>query len=127
MSLDLSFNDLTDLQAMMRALGSLPRLRLLVLHGNPLALVAHYRGFVIDSLAPLCVLDDLTVSPSEKHQFRGLSLQAGEWADGDMPGRGPGPLQPPPLPRRWGLNTRGGLWSPLRVGVSKQMTAASQV
>uniref|UniRef100_F7FJD5 Leucine rich repeat containing 43 n=1 Tax=Rattus norvegicus TaxID=10116 RepID=F7FJD5_RAT len=43
------------------------------LKGNPLALVPYYRGFTVDSLARLCVLDDITVSPSEKHQFRGLN------------------------------------------------------
>uniref|UniRef100_A0A8C9D4H2 Leucine rich repeat containing 43 n=1 Tax=Panthera leo TaxID=9689 RepID=A0A8C9D4H2_PANLE len=71
-SLDLSFNDLTDLQGMVASLGTLCRLRLLVLQGNPLALLPYYRGFTIDSLSQLCVLDDITVSPSEKHQFRGL-------------------------------------------------------
>ncbi|XP_058547316.1 leucine-rich repeat-containing protein 43 isoform X3 [Neofelis nebulosa] len=71
-SLDLSFNDLTDLQGMMASLRTLRRLRLLVLQGNPLALLPYYRGFTIDSLSQLCVLDDITVSPSEKHQFRGL-------------------------------------------------------
>uniref|UniRef100_A0A8C9Q5M1 Leucine rich repeat containing 43 n=1 Tax=Spermophilus dauricus TaxID=99837 RepID=A0A8C9Q5M1_SPEDA len=44
------------------------------LKGNPLALVPYYRGFTIDSLTRLCVLDDITVSPNEKHQFRGFSL-----------------------------------------------------
>lgn len=78
MSLDLSFNNLMDLEALMAALRSLQHLRLLVLQGNPLALVAHYRGFTIDSLAPLCVLDDLTVSPSEKYQFRGLGFEGGK-------------------------------------------------
>ncbi|XP_077604052.1 leucine-rich repeat-containing protein 43 isoform X2 [Crocuta crocuta] len=72
-SLDLSFNDLTDLQGMTASLSALQRLRLLVLQGNPLALLPYYRGFTIDSLARLCVLDDITVSPSEKHLFRGLS------------------------------------------------------
>nr|XP_035940927.1 leucine-rich repeat-containing protein 43 isoform X1 [Halichoerus grypus] len=72
-SLDLSFNDLTDLQGMIASLSTLPHLRLLGLQGNPLALVPYYRGFTIDSLSGLCVLDDITVSPSEKHQFRGLS------------------------------------------------------
>nr|KAF6466196.1 leucine rich repeat containing 43 [Rousettus aegyptiacus] len=67
------FNDLTDLQGMVGGLGSLRHLRLLVLQGNPLALVPYYRGLTVDSLARLCVLDDITVSPSEKHQFRGLS------------------------------------------------------
>ncbi|XP_044897028.1 leucine-rich repeat-containing protein 43 isoform X5 [Felis catus] len=71
-SLDLSFNDLTDLQGMIASLSTLRRLRLLVLQGNPLALLPYYRGFTIDSLSQLCVLDDITVSPSEKHQFRGL-------------------------------------------------------
>nr|XP_004668492.1 leucine-rich repeat-containing protein 43 [Jaculus jaculus] len=73
-SLDLGFNDLTDLQGMIASLRTLQHLRLLVLQGNPLALVPYYRGFTIDSLAGLCVLDDVTVTPNEKHQFRGLSV-----------------------------------------------------
>ncbi|XP_066116754.1 leucine-rich repeat-containing protein 43 isoform X3 [Saccopteryx bilineata] len=75
-SLDLGFNDLTDLQGMVASLSTLQRLRLLLLQGNPLALVPYYRGFTIDSLAHLCVLDDITVSPNEKHQFRGLHHSA---------------------------------------------------
>ncbi|XP_031193676.1 leucine-rich repeat-containing protein 43 isoform X2 [Mastomys coucha] len=73
-SLDLGFNNLTDLQSMILSLSTLKHLRLLVLQGNPLALVPYYRGFTVDSLAGLCVLDDITVSPSEKHQFRGLNM-----------------------------------------------------
>lgn len=80
-SLDLSFNDLTDLQGMVSGLQTLQRLRLLVLQGNPLALVPCYRGFIIDGLSGLCVLDDITVAPSEKHLFRGLSHSGGEGAD----------------------------------------------
>lgn len=76
-SLDLGFNDLTDLQSMILGLSTLKCLRLLVLQGNPLALVPYYRGFTVDSLARLCVLDDITVSPSEKHQFRGLNSHGG--------------------------------------------------
>ncbi|CAD7674470.1 unnamed protein product [Nyctereutes procyonoides] len=72
-SLDLSFNDLTDLQGMIASLSTLQHLRLLVLQGNPLGLVPYYRGFTIDSLSRLCVLDDITVSPNEKYLFRGLS------------------------------------------------------
>ncbi|KAM6166401.1 leucine-rich repeat-containing protein 43 [Erethizon dorsatum] len=72
-SLDLGFNDLMDLRGMVASLRSLGRLRVLVLQGNPLALLPHYRGFTVDSLARLCVLDDVTVSPHERHQFRGLS------------------------------------------------------
>uniref|UniRef100_A0A286XJN9 Leucine rich repeat containing 43 n=1 Tax=Cavia porcellus TaxID=10141 RepID=A0A286XJN9_CAVPO len=74
-SLDLGFNDLMDLPAMVAALRSLGRLRLLVLQGNPLALLPHYRGFTVDSLARLCVLDDVTVSAHERHQCRGLGQQ----------------------------------------------------
>ncbi|KAM4827012.1 leucine-rich repeat-containing protein 43 [Thomomys bottae] len=75
-SLDLGFNDLTDLQGMVASLSSLQNLRLLVLQGNPLALVPYYRGLTVDSLARLSVLDDISVSPNEKHQFRGLSRSA---------------------------------------------------
>lgn len=84
-SLDLGFNDLTDLQGMVGSLSSLRHLRLLVLQGNPLALVPYYRGLTVDSLARLCVLDDITVSPSEKHQFRGISHSGGEVADARAP------------------------------------------
>lgn len=93
-SLDLSFNDLTDLQGLIASLRTLPHLRVLVLQGNPLALVPYYRGFTIDSLPRLCVLDDITVSPSEKYQFRGLSRSGGEAADGQT-GEGLA-LDPPP-------------------------------
>ncbi|KAM6155775.1 leucine-rich repeat-containing protein 43 [Rhynchocyon petersi] len=73
-SLDLGFNDLTNLQSVLGSLRTLRQLRLLVLQGNPLALVPYYRGLTVDSLPRLCVFDDVTVSPSEKHQFRGLSI-----------------------------------------------------
>lgn len=63
---------------MVAGLQTLPHLRLLLLQGNPLALVPHYRGLTIDSLARLCVLDDITVSSNEKHLFRGLSHSEGE-------------------------------------------------
>ncbi|XP_045152777.1 leucine-rich repeat-containing protein 43 [Echinops telfairi] len=75
-SLDLSFNNLTDLQSLVGSLHSLRQLRLLVLQGNPLALVPYYRGLTIDTLSRLCVLDDTTVSPNEKHLFRGLNVNA---------------------------------------------------
>ncbi|XP_006865550.1 PREDICTED: leucine-rich repeat-containing protein 43 [Chrysochloris asiatica] len=73
-SLDLGFNNLTDLQSLVGGLRTLRQLRLLILQGNPLALVPYYRGLTIDTLSRLCVLDDITVSPNEKHQFQGLSI-----------------------------------------------------
>lgn len=77
---------------MVASLRTLQRLRLLVLQGNPLALVPYYRGFTIDSLARLCALDDLNVSPSEKHQFRGLSHCEGEAAATQAPAPSTTPL-----------------------------------
>uniref|UniRef100_A0A8C0H6U6 Leucine rich repeat containing 43 n=1 Tax=Chelonoidis abingdonii TaxID=106734 RepID=A0A8C0H6U6_CHEAB len=73
LSLDLSFNNFTDLMGIVSKLATLWRLRMLVLQGNPLVLIPGYRGFVIDSLPKLCILDDRNISPDEKHQFHGLS------------------------------------------------------
>lgn len=84
---------------MVAGLQTLPHLRLLLLQGNPLALVPHYRGLTIDSLARLCVLDDITVASSEKHLFRGLSHSEGEGAKAQGVGelsRGAPPAHPPP-------------------------------
>lgn len=103
MSLDLGFNDLTDLQGMVASLSTLQRLRLLVLQGNPLALVPYYRGFTIDSLARLCVLDDITVSSSEKHQFQGLRYKGGEGAAHRPAGSVP---TLPGWPRPWLVSPR---------------------
>lgn len=77
-SLDLSFNNLTELPGLVSQLCSLQKLRILVLQGNPLALVPAYRGFVVDSLPQLSVLDDIHVGPDERHQFHGLARQPGE-------------------------------------------------
>ncbi|NWW87254.1 LRC43 protein, partial [Rhynochetos jubatus] len=74
-SLDLSFNNFTDLVGLVSQLSSLQRLRVLVLQGNPLALIPTYRGFLVDSLPKLSILDDIRVGPDERHQFRGLARQ----------------------------------------------------
>uniref|UniRef100_A0A8B9DQY8 Leucine rich repeat containing 43 n=1 Tax=Anser cygnoides TaxID=8845 RepID=A0A8B9DQY8_ANSCY len=74
-SLDLSFNNLTELLGLVSQLCSLQKLRVLVLQGNPLALVPAYRGFVVDSLPQLSVLDDIHVGPDERQQFHGLARQ----------------------------------------------------
>ncbi|KAM9095542.1 leucine-rich repeat-containing protein 43 [Sarcophilus harrisii] len=76
-SLDLGYNDLTELRFMIAGLCTLSQLRLLVLQGNPLALVPHYRGYTVDCLPQLNVLDDITVSPEERHLFQGLSCKLG--------------------------------------------------
>ncbi|XP_059683850.1 leucine-rich repeat-containing protein 43 [Gavia stellata] len=74
-SLDLSFNNFTDLLGLVSQLSSLQKLRVLVLQGNPLALVPTYRGFVVDSLPKLSVLDDIHIGPDERHQFHSLARQ----------------------------------------------------
>ncbi|XP_054029261.1 leucine-rich repeat-containing protein 43 [Dryobates pubescens] len=74
-SLDLSFNGFTDLLELVSQLSSLQKLRILVLQGNPLALVPTYRGFLVDSLPKLCVLDDIHIEPDERHRFQGLAKQ----------------------------------------------------
>ncbi|CAM9533272.1 unnamed protein product [Bubo scandiacus] len=74
-SLDLSFNNFTDLLGLVSQLSSLQKLRVLVLQGNPLALIPTYRGFLVDSLPRLCILDDIRIGPDERHQFHGLARQ----------------------------------------------------
>ncbi|KFQ83553.1 Leucine-rich repeat-containing protein 43, partial [Phoenicopterus ruber ruber] len=74
-SLDLSFNNFTDLLGLVSQLSSLQKLRVLVLQGNPLALIPTYRGFLVDSLPKLSVLDDIHIGPDERHQFHGLARQ----------------------------------------------------
>ncbi|NXN15636.1 LRC43 protein, partial [Indicator maculatus] len=74
-SLDLSFNSFTNLLELVFQLSSLQKLRILVLQGNPLALIPTYRGFLVDSLPKLSILDDIHIGPDERHQFQGLARQ----------------------------------------------------
>ncbi|KAM9371589.1 leucine-rich repeat-containing protein 43 [Phaethornis superciliosus] len=74
-SLDLSFNSLTDLLDLVSQLSSLHKLRILLLQGNPLALIPTYRGFLVDSLPKLLILDDIHIEPEERDQFHGLAGQ----------------------------------------------------
>ncbi|XP_014816885.1 PREDICTED: leucine-rich repeat-containing protein 43 [Calidris pugnax] len=74
-SLDLSFNNFTDLMELVSQLSSLQKLRVLVLQGNPLVLIPTYRGFLVDSLPKLSFLDDIHIGPDERLQFHGLAKQ----------------------------------------------------
>ncbi|NXU69971.1 LRC43 protein, partial [Horornis vulcanius] len=76
-SLDLSFNSLTDLLELVSQLSTLQNLHILVLQGNPLALIPTYRGFLVDSLPKLSILDDIHIGPEERQQFHGLARQPG--------------------------------------------------
>ncbi|PIK59795.1 hypothetical protein BSL78_03250 [Apostichopus japonicus] len=73
LSLDLSYNCLTELKDLTQKLQTLPKLRNLALIGNPLALIPGYRGFTVDSLRSLSILDDTQISADEKHHFKGLA------------------------------------------------------
>ncbi|KAM3936702.1 leucine-rich repeat-containing protein 43 [Leptodactylus fuscus] len=72
-SLDLSFNDLTDLYNLVSRISTLQNLRILMLQGNPLTFITSYRGYTIDCLPKLSVLDDISILPDEKYKFRGIS------------------------------------------------------
>ena len=73
LSLDLSYNNLTDLPETLRKLKTLPNLRNLILMGNPLMLTPGYRGFVIDNLKAIDLLDDCRIEADERHRFNQMS------------------------------------------------------
>lgn len=73
LSLDLSYNNLTDLVELVEKLALLPKLKNLTMIGNPLCLIPGYRGFVIDSLRSLYIFDDNHITADEKHHFKGLA------------------------------------------------------
>ncbi|XP_027001573.1 leucine-rich repeat-containing protein 43 isoform X2 [Tachysurus fulvidraco] len=72
-SLDLSWSGYTKQYALVDALSRLPRLRSLVLEGNPLTLTTLYPGFTLDSLVHLLYLDGNQVTPDDRHRFSGLA------------------------------------------------------
>lgn len=73
LSLDLSFNNLTDLPETLRKLKTLPNLRNIILMGNPLMLTPGYRGFVVDNLKTIDLLDDIRIEADERHRFNQMS------------------------------------------------------
>ena len=42
-----------------------------------LQLIPGYRGYTIDSLRKLSILDDIRISADEKHHFKGLARRRG--------------------------------------------------
>eukprot|EP00002_Diphylleia_rotans_P010030 TRINITY_DN2041_c0_g2_i1.p1 TRINITY_DN2041_c0_g2~~TRINITY_DN2041_c0_g2_i1.p1 ORF type:complete len:476 (-),score=91.90 TRINITY_DN2041_c0_g2_i1:733-2160(-) len=71
LSLDLSYNELDDIQATLDAISSIMRLRHLALIGNPFSFAPEYRGFVVDSLPWILVLDDIPISEKEREKVSG--------------------------------------------------------
>ncbi|XP_072104070.1 leucine-rich repeat-containing protein 43-like isoform X2 [Mobula birostris] len=72
-SLDLSFNDFVNLLDIVAHLTMLPKLKNLILLGNPIALLPNYRGYIIDTLKTLTALDDVLITTDERHIFKHLS------------------------------------------------------
>ncbi|CAL1534683.1 unnamed protein product [Lymnaea stagnalis] len=73
LSLDLSHNDLCGLVNVISTLSTLPKLRHLILNGNPLSLGLAYRGHTIDTIKQLAVFDDKHISVDEKLSCHGIS------------------------------------------------------
>lgn len=79
--LDLGDCEFQDQRALLDALSTLPRLRTLVLEGNPFSLASCYPGFTVDRLPNLFYLDSTWISPQERACFRGLAQMNGETLD----------------------------------------------
>ncbi|TWW60466.1 Leucine-rich repeat-containing protein 43 [Takifugu flavidus] len=75
--LDLGDCEFQDQRALLDALSTLPRLRTLVLEGNPFRLASCYPGFTVDRLPKLFYLDSTWISPQERDCFRGLAQMSG--------------------------------------------------
>lgn len=73
LSLDLSYNNLTDLPETLRKLKTLPNLRNIIMMGNPLMLTPGYRGFVVDNLKKIDLLDDVRIEADERHRYHQMS------------------------------------------------------
>lgn len=67
--LDLGYNDLSSVQVLVSSVRLLPQLRSLVLVGNPLMLLAGYRGYVVSLLPALRVLDAKMVTWEERRLY----------------------------------------------------------
>ena len=65
-SLDLSFNHLCELGPALEALAELPKLQLLSLAGNPVALLPRFRSRVLAALPRLQALDDVAVAGGDE-------------------------------------------------------------
>lgn len=79
--LDLGDCEFQDQWALLDALSTLPRLRSLVLEGNPFTLACCYPGLAVDRLPHLFYLDSTGISPQERDCFRGLAQMSSETVD----------------------------------------------
>ncbi|XP_077417059.1 leucine-rich repeat-containing protein 43-like [Vanacampus margaritifer] len=74
--LDLSECDFQEQRPLLKALGTLPCLRTLVLEGNPFTLAPSYPGFAVDALPRLSYLDAAWIAPEERHRYRGMAAMS---------------------------------------------------
>lgn len=75
LSLDLSYNCICNLEATLAALSSfVPRLRILHLQGNPIALLPKYRTQVHRHLPQLKILDDVKFEEEDTSEARGEEM-----------------------------------------------------
>ncbi|XP_029018535.1 leucine-rich repeat-containing protein 43-like isoform X2 [Betta splendens] len=75
--LDLSDCEFQDQRTLLEALRTLPRLRTLVLMGNPFTLASSYPGLAVDSLPRLSCLDASWIGAEERRGFGGLADTTG--------------------------------------------------
>jgi Leucine-rich repeat (LRR) protein len=64
--LDLSFNDLCEMDNTITWLKQLPELRMLQLEGNPLFLVANYRRIFVEQMYTIKLLESITVPQDQR-------------------------------------------------------------
>lgn len=76
-SLDLTSNNLHELNNLIVELESLKNLRVLILSRNPVVLYPGYRGLVVDSLPNLFSLDDTPIKKEEKINYQDFKLYKG--------------------------------------------------
>ncbi|KDO27925.1 hypothetical protein SPRG_07199 [Saprolegnia parasitica CBS 223.65] len=74
LSLDLSFNKLVALDALMNALRDLPHLRHVFLVGNPIALCRGYRHALLTQLPMLEVVDDIVIRDKEREAAKNVDF-----------------------------------------------------
>jgi predicted transport protein len=66
LSLDLSYNDITDLKSTILAIRQIRTIKVLSLHGNSICLLPQYRTAILANIQTLISLDDKSISIEEK-------------------------------------------------------------
>jgi hypothetical protein len=75
-SLDLTFNSLTNFSETLNSLSQLQSLKHLHLFGNPLSFAENYRAWVLTKIPTLAVFDDLPINPNKKEEVEDAEKRA---------------------------------------------------